>query len=68
MAVPTPQERLAELLREVERHQAAIREFGLAGYVTMVERHKRELAEVYETIRGHCRSSGLPLPPRIPRE
>jgi hypothetical protein len=63
---PDPRERLAELLREAGRHRDAIREFGLAGYVTMVEQHQAKLHEVYDRIRRHCEEQGLDLPPEIP--
>jgi hypothetical protein len=63
-----PHARLAELLLQVERHRKAIREYGLAGYVTMVERHREQLESVYAEIREHCRSSRLPLPPDVPSE
>lgn len=61
-----PDKRLAELLREAERQRSAIREYGLAGYVTKVEQHKARLEEVYEEIRAHCREHGLALPKEVP--
>ena len=63
---PDPRERLAELLREAGRHRDAIREFGLAGYVTKVEQHQAKLREVYDRIRRHCEEQGLELPPMVP--
>ena len=63
-----PKARLAELLREVDRHRFAIREFGLAGYVTMVEKHRDDLGSVLAEIREHCREHSLPLPEGVPAE
>jgi hypothetical protein len=60
--------RLTELLREVDRHRDAIREFGLAGYVTMVEKHRKDLGAVLTEIRAHCREHSLPLPEGVPTE
>ena len=64
--VPAARRRLAELLREAERQRSAIREYGLAGYVTKVEQHKARLEAVYEQIRTHCREHGLALPKEVP--
>jgi hypothetical protein len=61
-----PAARLAELLHEVERQRSAIREYGLAGYVTKVEQHKARLRGVYEQIRAHCSEHGLELPAEVP--
>ena len=62
-----PQQRLAGLRREVARHREAIREFSLAGYVTMVEQHRAKLRELQERIRTHCTEHGLELPPEVTR-
>ena len=62
---PDPAQRLADLLRDAERHRDAIREFGLAGYVSMVEQHRARLRDVYDRIRRHCQKHGLPLPPEV---
>jgi hypothetical protein len=61
-----PTARLAQLVREVGRHRDAVREFGLAGYVTKVEQHKARLRRVYEQIRAHCSEHGLELPAEVP--
>jgi len=63
---PDPAARLADLLSEVGRHRDAIREFGLAGYVTKVEHHKAQLQRTYDQIRRHCERHGLALPPEVP--
>ena len=65
--LPDPRDRLAELLREAERHRNSIREFGMAGYVTMVEQHRTKLREVQEQVRRHCEEHGLELPREIPK-
>jgi hypothetical protein len=61
-----PTAQLAQLVREVGRHRDAVREFGLAGYVTKVEQHKSRLEKLYEQIRAHCEQHGLALPPEVP--
>ena len=63
-----PQQRLAELRREAARHRDAIREFSLAGYVTMVEQHRAKLQELQERIRAHCTEHGLELLPEVTRK
>jgi hypothetical protein len=65
---PTPEERLAELVRDVERQRNAIQEYGSAGYVTMVERRRKDLEVTYARIRDHCWQHGLPIPPDLPPE
>jgi transposase len=60
-----PGHRLADLLRDVGRHRDAIREFGLAGYVTMVEQHQARLRQLYDRIRRHCEEHDLELPPEV---
>ena len=62
---PDPREKLAELLREAGRRRDAIREFGLAGYVTMVDQHRAKLDEVHDRIRRLCEEQGLELPPEV---
>lgn len=62
-----PTARLAELMLDVGRHRDAVREFSLAGYVTMVEQHKAKLSQVYDRIREHCGEHDLELPPGVPR-
>ena len=63
-----PKARLTELLREAQRQRDAMREFGLAGYATMVEKHRERLDAVLGKIREHCREHGLPLPEGVPAE
>ena len=60
-----PQQRLTELRRNAGRHRDAIREFSLAGYVTMVEQHRAKLKDLQERIRVHCKEHGLELPPEV---
>ena len=60
-----PNQRLAELRREARRHRDALREFGLAGYVTMVEQHRAKLEQVLAQIRCLCEEHGLELPPEL---
>jgi hypothetical protein len=62
------EEKLAGLLRQVLRHQESAREFALAGYVTMAERHKRLLRLVCAEIRRHCMEAGLEIPDGLPPE
>ena len=62
---PDPGLRLADLLRDVGRHRDAIREFGLAGYVTMVEQHQTRLRQLCDRIRRHCQEHGLEVPAEI---
>ena len=62
-----PAARLAELMLDVGRHRDAIREFGLAGYVTKVEQHNAKLHLIYGHIREHCAEHGLELPPEVPK-
>lgn len=62
-----PTARLAELMLDVGRHRDAVREFSLAGYVTMVEQHEAKLRQVYDRIREHCSEHDLELPPGVPR-
>ena len=59
--------RLAELLREARRHREALREFGLAGYVTMVEQHRAKLDGVLAQIHCLCEEHDLELPPELER-
>jgi hypothetical protein len=44
------------------------RESGMAGYATMVERHREQLRAVLAQIRQHCKKHGLPLPPEASLE
>ena len=60
-----PADRLDALLRDARRHRDAIREYGLAGYVTMVEQHRARLLAVQERIRRHCEEHGLELPSEV---
>ena len=61
-----PAARLTALLHEVDRQRDAIREFGLAGYVTKVEQHNAKLHLIYGQIREHCAEHGLELPAEVP--
>lgn len=54
--------KLSRLVSEAERHRESEREFRLAGYDTMAERHQRLFALVCDEIRAHCREFGLELP------
>ena len=67
MTVPsaTPGERLVELVLKAQSHRDAIREYGLAGYITMVEKHRSMLAGVHAQIRDHCERHALPLPREV---
>jgi hypothetical protein len=58
---------LAELVREVGRRRDAIREFGLAGYASLVDEHRVKLGQVYDLVRRHCAEHGLELPRGIPK-
>ena len=60
-----PADRLDALLRDARRHRDAIREYGLAGYVTMVEQHRARLLAGPERIRRHCEQHGLELPSEV---
>jgi hypothetical protein len=66
--MPTDAEsKLAHLVAQVERHRESIREFGLAGYITMVERHQKLLELAYGEIRRLCREHDLDLPAGVPQ-
>jgi hypothetical protein len=62
---PDASARLSELLRELRRHQEAIREYSLAGYASMVEKHRASLAKAESQVRCHCAKNDLELPPEL---
>jgi len=62
---PEPEARLAELLREIERHSAAVREYRLSAYPEMRARHELKLLSLHVEIGAFCREHGLDLPPEI---
>ena len=59
---PEPEARLAELLREIERHRAASREYRLSVYPEKRAHHELKLLALYVEIGALCREHGLDLP------
>jgi len=62
---PEPQARLAEFLRETERHRAAIREYRLSAYLEKRAHHELKLLALYVEIGAPCHKHGLGLPPEM---
>jgi hypothetical protein len=62
------QAKLERLVQQLERHRESAREYGLAGYVTMTERHRRLMKLVADEIRRHCLANGLDVPEGLPPE
>jgi hypothetical protein len=67
--VPSEAEvKLDRLVTEAERHRESEREFRLAGYAAVADRHQRLFELVCSEIRFHCREFGLELPEWLPPE
>jgi hypothetical protein len=62
---PEPKDRLADLLREIERHRAASREYRLSAYPEKRAHHELTLLSLYVEIGALCREYGLDLPPEM---
>lgn len=60
-----PEARLAELLREIERNSAAVREYRLSAYPEKRAQHELKLLSLYVEIGALCREYGLDLPPEM---
>lgn len=56
---------LADLLRELERQRAAVREYRLSVYPEKQALHELKLLSLYVEIGNLCRAHGLNLPSEV---